>query len=251
MTFNATDIKFEEPIQRQILPFGRHYYTQALKCKGNDLILASDWFLSHGIITDQLDGKPEIKVKNCLGVVNILHEIEQVAIEQMKLPSEYNYSGSFESVFKHFPSASNLYFKLSHDCVFFDKDKSVIRPVDMSHGNYRVIFKINGIYMGPHGATEKLGSLQVRIIQMQYEPFVPPCYFDLMAPIVKPQSSLPAEVNFPEIDQIAQPKQTASKKKGGRPKLPRLSSVFDLRPHQIKESNPAEVLTDVDMDSTQ
>ena len=100
------------------------------------------------------------------------------------------------------------------------------------------ISKIIGIYMGPHGAAEKLASLQIRIIQMQYEPFVPPCYFDLMAPIVKPQSSSLVEVNFLEIDQIVQPKQTASKKRGGRPKLPRLSSVFDLRPHQIKESNP-------------
>ena len=137
--------------------------------------------------------------------------------------------------------------------VFFDKDKSVIRPTDMSHGNYRVIFKIIGIYMGPHGATDKLGSLQVRIIQMQYGPFVPPCYFDLMAPVVKPQQSLPAEVNFPEIDQNVQTKQTTctSKKRGERPKLPRLSSVFDLRPHQIKESNLAEVFIDVDMDSTQ
>ena len=105
--------------------------------------------------------------------------------------------------------------------------------------------------MGPHGAADKLGSLQVRIIQMPSEPFVPPCYFDLMAPVVKPQQSLPAEVNFTEIDQNVQPKQTASKKRVGRPKLPRLSSVFDLRPHQIKESNPAEVLTDVEMDSTQ
>ena len=141
----------------------------------------------------------------------------------------------------------------SHDCVFFDKDKSVIRPVDMSHGNYRVIFKIIGIYMGPHGATEKLGSLQVRIIQMLYEPFVPHaiCYFDLMAPVVKPQQSLLEDVNFPEIDQNVQTKQTARKKRGGRPKLPRLSSVFDLRPHQIKESNPTEVLIDVEMDSTQ
>ena len=56
---------------------------------------------------------------------------------------------------------------------------------------------------------------------MQYEPFVPPCYFDLMAPVVKPQQSLPAEVNFPEIDQNMQIKQTASKKRGGQPKLPR------------------------------
>ena len=71
MTFNAMDIKFEKPVQRQILPFGRHYYNQALKGKDNDLILASDWFLSHGIISDQLDGKPEFKVKNCLRIVNI------------------------------------------------------------------------------------------------------------------------------------------------------------------------------------
>ena len=99
-------------------------------------------------------------MKNCISIVNILHQIEQVAIEQMKLPSEYHHSGSYGPVFKHFPSASNLYFKLSLD-IF------VIRPVDMSHGNYRVIFKIIGIYMGPHGATDQLGSLQVRIIQMQ------------------------------------------------------------------------------------
>ena len=58
-------------------------------------------------------------------------------------------------------------------------------------------------------------------------------------------------VNFPEIDQNMQIKQTASKKRGGQPKLPRLSSVLDLRPHQIKECNPAEVLTDVEMDSAQ
>ena len=95
----------------------------------------------------------------------------------------------------------------------------------MSHGNYRVIFKIIGIYIGPHRATGNIGSLQIRIIQIQYEPFVPPCYFDLMAPVVKPQKSLSAEVNFPEIDQNVQPKQTASKKRGGRPKLPRLSLI--------------------------
>ena len=135
--------------------------------------------------------------------------------------------------------------------VFFDKDKSIIRPADMSHGNYRVIFKIIDIYIGPHRATDNIGSLQIRIIQMQYEPFVPPCYFDLMAPVIKPQQSLPAEVSFREVDQNVQTKQTTSKKRGERSKLPRLSSMFDLRPNQIKESNPAEVFIDVDLDSTQ
>ena len=79
MTFKPTDINFEEPIQRQILPFGRHYYTQALKYKGNDLILASELFLSKCINSDKIDGKPENKVQNCQGIVRILHEVEELA----------------------------------------------------------------------------------------------------------------------------------------------------------------------------
>ena len=98
--------------------------------------------------------------------------------------------------------------------------------------------------------TEKLASLQVRIIQVKYQPCNPPCYFDLIVPIPKPQLSLPEEVNIPLIDQTTQTKLSMSKKKG-RPKLTRLNSVMDTRLQQTKESNPAEVDTDVDMDSTQ
>ena len=90
--------------------------------------------------------------------------------------------------------------------------------------------------------TEKLASLHVRIIQVQYQPCNPPCYFDLMVPMPKPQLSLPAEVNVPLIDQTTQTKLAMNKKKG-RPKLARLNSVMDTRLQQSKESNPAEVLS--------
>ena len=260
MTFNPTDITFEEPTRHQILPLGRSYYTQALKCSGNDLIIASDWFSSsHGISYSHMDHKPEIRVMNCQAIVKILHTIEDVAVKQLKLPAEFNHSGSNEPVFKRLPSAYNLFFKLSSDCVFFDENKSITKPVDWGFGNYRVVFKIVGLYIGPHGMTEKLASLQVRIIQVQYEQTTPPCYFDMMVPIPKPQLSLfqnnncpkpPAEVKLPLLDESTQTKVAVSKKKG-RPKLARLNSVMDTRLQQSKESNPAEVDTDVDMDSTQ
>ena len=121
MTFNPTDITFEEPTRHQIFPLGRYYFTQALKCSGNDLIIASDWFLSNGMSYDQIDSKPEIKFFNCQAIVKVLHTIEDVAVKQMKLPSQFKHSGSNESVFKHFPSAHNFLFKLSSDCVFLFK----------------------------------------------------------------------------------------------------------------------------------
>ena len=94
----------------------------------------------------------------------------------MKLPSEFKHSGSNVPVFKHFPSAHNLLFKLSSDCVFY-LNKSIIKATDVAYGNYLVVFKIIGLYMGSNGMTEKLASLQVRIIQVQYEPCNSPCNF--------------------------------------------------------------------------
>ena len=249
MTFNPSDIKFEEPIQHQILPLGRPYYMQALKCQGNDLIISSDWFLSNGITFNQFDNKPELKVHKCENVVSTLRLVENVAIQQLKLPSNYNYSGPSEAIFKYHAQASSLFFKLTQDCVYFDENKEIIKENNLGYGNYRVIFKINGIYIGQHGSTPYLASLQVRIIQVQYKAFKPPCFFDLVPPIPQTQEALPAEVNCPEIIQDVQPK-PATKKKGGRPKLTRLSSVLDSRQDQNKEPNPAEVDTDVDMDST-
>ena len=71
-----------------------------------------------------------------------------------------------------------------------------------------------------------------------------------MPSIPQTQEALQAEVNWPEIIQDVQPKPATKKKRGGRPKLTRLSSVLDSRQDQNKEPNPAEVDTDVDMDST-
>ena len=81
----------------------------------------------------------------------------------------------------------------------------------MAYGNYRVVFKIIGLYMGNHGMTDNLASLQVRIIQVQYQPSTPPRYFDMMVPIPKPQMSLPAEVKLPLLDQSTQTKEAVSK----------------------------------------
>ena len=133
MTFNPTYNTFEEPTCHQILPLSRCYYTGtlALKYSGNDLIIASNWFSSNGISYSQIDHKPEIKVMNCRAIVKILHAIEDVAVKQLKLPSEFKHSGSNEPVFKHFPSAYNLFFKMSSDCVFFDENKSIIKAIDM------------------------------------------------------------------------------------------------------------------------
>ena len=57
-------------------------------------------------------------------------------------------------------------------------------------------------------------------------------------------------MKLPLLDESNQTKVAVSKNKG-RPKVDRLNSVMDTRLHETKESNPAEVDTDVEMDSTQ
>ena len=80
-----------------------------------------------------------------MSMVKVLHAIEDVAVKQLILPYEFKHFGSNEPVFKHFPSAYNLFFKLSSNCVFFDVNKSIIKANEMTYGNYRVVFEIIGL----------------------------------------------------------------------------------------------------------
>ena len=84
---------------------------------------------------------------------------------------------------------SNIFLRLiifylnCRQTVFFYLNKSIIKATDMAYGNYHVVLKIVGLYMRSNEMTETLASLQVRIIQVQYQPCNPPCYFDVMVPM--------------------------------------------------------------------
>ena len=79
----------------------------------------------------------------------------------------------------------------THDDVFIKVDTENLRVFDferneihlddiskLQHGEYKVIIKICGIYIGSHGSIPKYASLQMKIIQIMYrQQFENDCYF--------------------------------------------------------------------------
>ena len=241
MTFDASNIKFEEPIRHELLSLGRHYYTQKLNCKGNDLLFTSDWFRSSGI-SRSMDKKPEILVKNFTAINSLLNSIEDVAVQQLKLPQEYQHVGPNEPVFKRQAKLPSMYVKLNPDFACFDKNMQVMNYPQLSYGDYRVIIHVKGIYIGIHGNSGKLASLQVRVAQLQFVPLSPPCYFSML-----PMPNLPSEkANNSQVDEVI--KEAPLNKKSRRPKLTRQNAMIENRQEQTMEiqSEDFDIHTDMD-----
>ena len=181
---NVSNVKFEAPIRHELRESGRFYYTQNLKCQGQDLVVPSEWFTSNGL-KDGLDiNKKELLVPISNDLRQTLTNIETVAInEGLRMPAEItgHQRVSNVEVFKHLPLAQRekLFLKLNHDVVCFDKQRKPIAFDKMQAGEFRVMILIKGLYIGHHPANDgKLASLQLRIAQIQNIPKIVHCLFN-------------------------------------------------------------------------
>lgn len=237
---NPAGIRFHEP-ERQEIAGGtedRHYYTQLLTYNNDNLYIQTDWFESQGLRYSTPFKSEMLVAMNSL-TKNALTVIQAEAIKQLKFPAEFQVSGDKKAdFFKSLPLTAGMIFaKCTQATRVFDSACNMIAKESCKYGKYRVILQPLGIYIGPHGSSAKLASLQVKIAQIQYQEVNIPCMF---APLTEsPRQTAPEVVhnNKPQkpsnvqkaIEQIeAAAVEMAPKKKPRRPKLQRQNAVIDM-----------------------
>ena len=230
--FNYNNIQFEAPIRHDLANLTRHYYTQTLKCNGQDIYFTTDWFQSHGV-TAALDRKNEMLVIVGNQFATFLKNIQDIAIASgLQIPVEFQTNLSRDQVFKYTPSTSALYIKLNYNTACFDKNCKPIKLDALSSGDFRVCVHVKGLYIGPR-PNGQLASMQLRITQIQNIPKISPCMFTVQGPEPQPQPQL---MTVPMPIAVAQSQNSnpavdinTSSKKGRKPKLQRQNAVVENR----------------------
>ena len=250
-TFNPKDLQFEGAVRHDLSGRSRSYHTQTLKYHSQDLFLTSDWFNCLGV-KENFDKKLEMLVPISSENSNILKGIEDLAIaEGLKFPIELQTNITNEQFFKRLPCTPNLYIKLDHDVVCFDKDCNVINLDALSRGDFRVIIHVKGLYLGQH-SNGKLASLQLRIVQIQNIPRTPQCMFvGIPIPNVNQQTAVNFVVPETPPPTSNQTNLLAPVKKGRKPKLQRQNTISDARiqqqEHNKMEALPSDFFNDLDL----
>ena len=240
------DFQFESPVRNDLPTSGRYYFTQSLKYKGQDFFIPTEWFKSTGP-QEAFDKKNEMLVPLQPDILNILNEIENLALRDgLKMPPDYQVTGSKEEIFKRLPTRPRLYIKVAYDVVCYNKHNQIVKFTSLGMGDYRVMIQVKGLYIGSHVTTSKLVSLQLRISQIQYIANVPTCMFSMVTvPIASDMNA--SEKAIPSIQQG----NDTVKKSGRKPKLPRQNAIGEKSVQPVEqarvESLPSTFFDDIDI----
>ena len=274
---NLNNLKFEEPVCNVLQSLNRHYYTQALKLNDGDLIIPTEWFFANGL-KNTIDNKRELKVTITPEFRTNLRSIEEMAIRGgLKLPSDFQTPHTNAEIFKCLPDHNSLYIKFNYDAACFDRSGQLLKFESLSMGDYRAMIHVKGLYIGYH-PSQKLVSLQLRIVQLQYVPRMPQCLFaavpmPVASPVTPSFTSLPISTSrngMPEtpqpgvaaaplnqLAQLAQSVQSAQPSKRGRKptKLQRQNAVvidgkIQAEEHRKVDAIPPDFFHDALMDLT-
>ena len=108
---------------------------------------------------------------------------------------------------------------------------------ELKRGKYIALIHVTGIYMGAHGTTGKLASLQMKVIQLVYEPMpIDKCFIVFDASDFKDQDSDGKEgtsegaMECDEADKTVKTR-TNGESSAKRPKLKRQEAHTNLQDH--------------------
>lgn len=213
-------VRFEAP-ELQVLSGkeARHYYTQRLTYNNSILCLQTDIFEGVGLRYSNPQ-KPEMLIRMNETLRKTILTLQDEAIKHLKFPEEFKVEdGKKKDYFKLIsPNCGTIFAKLTPETQVYDPKCQPFPKEALSFGNYRVIIHIPGIYIGPHGNTSNLASLQFKVLQIQYLPIIKPCMFTPMTPDE-------ANVAYDKIIEPMETNKTETKKKGRKPKLQRQNAM--------------------------
>ena len=108
-----------------------------------------------------------------------LQDIDKIACQSVDLPSNApsHWAKALEdgSAYRPLHRDSNTdenshYLKLSERFNAFDMFHNSLGREELKRGRYIALVQVTGIYIGAHGATGKLASLQMRLVQVMFDP---------------------------------------------------------------------------------
>ena len=205
------------------------------------MLLPVDWFYADGI--KEMGNSRDILVPLSEECRSILKSVEDAAIAKgVKIPSDFQIgSNTSEQLFKRLNLQHSMFIKLSKDVDCFDGECKPLQRIHLDRGDYRCMIHVKGLYIGRHMTVDKLISLQLRIVQIQFVPKSVSCMFPC-APVPVTSNMRPANFIQNLVPQTPQPgvMLDAPLKKGRKPKLQRQNAISEKK-------IAAEAMVDLDL----
>ena len=220
------------------------------------ILIQSDKFETDGIRRSQFDENTYQLAVPKSALANTVMRLDDYLSSTFTMPS------IVPSTFK----VAEPYKKLAnkpHEDVFIKIDSEKLRVYDferneihfdnfnkLQHGQYKVIIKICGIYIGSHGSIPKFASLQMKIVQIMYQrQFENDCYFltdETSAIMSSPQRSPPPSPGLPSFDTIDELPQQSTKPSLSRQNALKRKSVTPTN----KKKKVAKVVPVINVDDS-
>ena len=145
-------------------------YYQNASMDSKPLYVETSSFYSRGLNKSKFSDQMQLRIpEEC---TSTLIQIDEKAKQALKCPPNFakKWRKDFENkeIYKSLPY-DKLFLKFSADWKCFNKEGEVI-DIALTAGNYRLVLHVIGIYIGNHGSTPYLASLQVKIKQVEFEP---------------------------------------------------------------------------------
>lgn len=145
----------------------------------NKLFLELDSFQCDGLSKSYFNDEVHIAVPK--SIVSELLKLDEYIAKQFKLPEEA--PSKWKASKSPYKSLNNskydkIYIKLDENIKAFNFERQLLKSPNYDVGEYKLIIRVNGIFIGVHGETEKYASLQLRVTQIMYRPsFEDGCLF--------------------------------------------------------------------------
>ena len=159
---------------RKVQGIGNSFYFQSLTYGDNSFYLQVPSFHSNGMSISNYNNMRQMRVTFPKWQQTLLRNIDKIAQEQVQCPdnapSHWNKVMDEGNAYKDIPDFDSLFLRLSDNFQAFDLFENVMDVENLKRGRYMALVHITGLYLGAHGTTGKLASLQMKVLQLVYEP---------------------------------------------------------------------------------
>ena len=230
--FNCDLLKFKPP--RKVQGIGTSFFFQSLSYGDDGFYLQTPFFYSNGMSVSNYNNMRQMRVTFPEWQQSILKNIDSAAQEHLVCPDSApaHWKKSLEEgrSYKKIPEFDSLFLKLSDHFQAFDLFQNVMECDDLKRGRYIALIHVTGIYLGAHGTTGKLASLQMKVLQLLYEPTA----IDKCLILFETKDEKDSVRDSDDVDPDDEPKQKKSRRRGPsdivqKPKLKRQEAQNDLK----------------------